>query len=345
MPAKKTFTLMVLAVVVAAIAFGCGNDDTATAPDNSGTWQPLELADYDYHVRKIAPPEYTAPVTAPATVDPMWTATYLPKVFSTNEPMSLYSNLDTFQSLLTELESYLLINDDGDIAVDSSAGGAVGDYLQVFNLSEPTAIPVDANMDALFGASLTVEKLVRLNWVDLAGRTCVEDIAFTLNDTEQTVAVFSRHEESGTVTTTSMYYARFVLADSSVAMKGMTYKDYGDDTSARWTYSISSVDDSQFSYRMNWYADSSEQVPQSMLGCILGGGDRNVEFALEYREYKPADSAEYVDELSSEQVFGPDFSEGTGLITAYHEFVAEDLWLDYDDQALAPLTSPWDAIE
>jgi len=345
MSAKRMFIFILLAVAIAAFAFGCGNDNPSTAPDNSGTWQPLELADYDYHVRKIAPPVYTAPVTAPAAVDPMWTGTYLPKVFSTNEPMSLYSNLETFQSLLTELESYLLIDENGDIALDSSTGGAWTEHLQVFNLTEPTSIPTDANMDALFGASVELNKLVKLNWTAPDGRLHNEDIAFTLNDNEQTVAVFSRQEESATTTTTSMYYASFDPADSSIVMKGMTYKDYGDDTSARWTYLINSVDNSEFSYRMNWYADPSEQVPESMLGCILGGGDKNVEFALEYREYKPADSVDYVDELASEQVFGPDFSEGTGLITTYHEFVAEALWLNYDDQALAPLTSPWDAIE
>ncbi len=141
----------------------------------------------------------------------------------------------------------------------------------------------------------------------------------------------------------SAYYFYYKPVYDSIVMKGVFYKDYGTTpaTSARWVYDIHSVGESDFAYRMSWYADPQGELTETMLGCIIGGGDKDVEFALSYREYCPADSADHFEEMSLQQVFGPNFIEGTGLLSSYADYLDESLFFTYDDMPGAFLTSPW----
>jgi len=155
--------------------------------------------------------------------------------------------------------------------------------------------------------------------------------------------VFDSRSEGGTITSSSAYYFHYEPVYDAIAMKGVFYKDYGTTpaTSARWVYDIHSVGESDFAYRMSWYSDPQGELTETMLGCIIGGGDKGVEFALSYREYKPADSTDYRADGSLQQVFGPNFTQGSGLLSSYADYLDESLFFTYDDMPSAFLTSPW----
>lgn len=78
-----------------------------------------------------------------------------------------------------------------------------------------------------------------------------------------------------------------------------------------------------------------------MLGCIIGGGNKDVEFALKYRQFMPAD-AEEMDEFSAyDQVFGPNYAEGTSLISEFDEYVNEALIYTHEAIPIETFPSPW----
>jgi hypothetical protein len=78
-----------------------------------------------------------------------------------------------------------------------------------------------------------------------------------------------------------------------------------------------------------------------MLGCIVGGGNKDVEFAMKYRQFKPADTTEMDSYSSYDQVFGPNYSEGTGLISEYDAYLADELIYTYEAIPSAQVVSPW----
>ena len=91
---------------------------------------------------------------------------------------------------------------------------------------------------------------------------------------------------------------------------------------------MSSETTSDFAYRMSWFSDSPG-LDETLLGCIIGGGNKDVEFAMKYRQYMPADSAVMDSACMYDQVFGPNYSEGTGLISDYDAYLSgcfDDAW-------------------
>ena len=56
----------------------------------------------------------------------------------------------------------------------------------------------------------------------------------------------------------------------------------------------------------------------------------------------PADTTVCNATSSLDQVFGPNYSEGTGLLSAYEEYLNEDLIFGYDVVPQAMLTNPWE---
>ena len=109
MPFKHAITtVMILAVALFCLTVVCSDDnDVPTGPGNG--WSTINFADYEDLIGDIVPPVYTEPLASPAEIDPMWTSTFLNKVFSEDEPMSLYSNLEYFDELVEEIGFFLVM--------------------------------------------------------------------------------------------------------------------------------------------------------------------------------------------------------------------------------------------
>ena len=339
-----SYCLIAVTVMLPMIfLIGCSDDDSSTTPaSGSSDWTNVQFADYDGMVEDIAPPLYSGVSTSPANLDDWTTGDYplLGKVFSEEEPMSLYWNLNMFTEIISEIEQFLLINESGYVMVDSSLSEGdmnVYEYIDVELLTSTTILPSD--MSSVLGSTIDLDYMVTAHFPDM-DEDQIFQVGFIMNDDEETILAFEKMPESDMITSSMAFYAHFDAVDSSMIIKGVFFKDYGDETSARWVYDIHSVDESNFSYRMSWFSEDIQPEP-SMLACIIGGGNKNVEFALRYREFKPADSADYYEGLEKEQVFGPNYTEGASLITAFSDYVDEELFFLYDDMPTTLLTSPW----
>ena len=92
---------------------------------------------------------------------------------------------------------------------------------------------------------------------------------------------------------------------------------------------------------MSWYSDEIPAPDNTLLGCIIGGGNKDTEFALKYRQYTPADDAQIDAEWSFDEVFGPNYTDGTGLITDHATYVNEELIIGYSMVPQTDVVSPW----
>ncbi len=333
----KQFLMFTFVVFGLMIWAGCSDSGTNPANDE---WSQADFADYEEIMEEIAPPPYEEPVASSGAIDPMWTGTFLKKVFSEDEPMSLYANLATFQETIDNLKQFLLVDSNMNFMLDTAASD-INDWATLTELTDPTSIP--AELQAVFGEEISLDYLVS---VDFPGTDTgwVNHIAFSFSDTTQDIMVYMQRTEEAPIEISYLYYAHFNAEDSTIDMRGVVYKDYGDGTAASWSYLIDSDELENFAYRMSWYA-ALEEEETDLLGCIIGGGNRDEEFALSYREYKPADSSDYFAGLSQEEVFaldGLEYVEGTGLITAFEDYVDEALFITYDDMPQALFSSPFE---
>lgn len=330
---RSSFLLLGILAIVLFIT-GCG-DDAATNPTSSGT-QSLQFADYEQLITEIAPPEYQAPAAKPFVIDPIWNSGSNPllgKVFSEDEPMSLYANANDFEMLIGQIEQMLETDSAGNLVFDTS-------YITLTELSSATTLPAYAQ--DIMGTSVSVENLLDITYEGMPEGATIQ-IAFTQSEAQETILMFHKYPnmDAPAYFETSLYYATFVPTDSSFTFKGIFLKDESASTTARWVYDIHSVDDAEFAYRMSWYADDNGEMGASLLGCIVGGGDRNTEFALRYRQYMPADTSVVDSTYALDQVFASDYSEGAGLLSSYDTYISESLIFTYDQMPAALLTSPW----
>jgi len=323
-----------LTVFAAALIPGCSG--TATGP--GGNWTDVDFPNYEEIVEEIAPPPYTAPVTKLAAIDSMWIGTYLKKVFSLEESMSLYSNLDVFEEEVEAIEQDLMYNDStGEYMADTSNS----DYVTLTALSSPITFPTD--IQAVMGTSIDVEYFVNLAYPNMTQGEA-KHVGFTLTDTLQTIVVYNRINESENIITTFCYWAKFDPIDSTIEMRGITYNETTGIRSDRWAYIIKSNDQEEFDYRMGWYADPEGDLTDNLFGTIVGGGDRDDEFVLSVREFVPADSNEYNTGL--QQVFtldGTAYAEGTSLVSdaAFTDYLEESDYFEYSDMPTELIPSPF----
>ena len=315
---------------------GCSNNDNI----NNSTSDTLNYTAANFSlltdiVKKAAPPVFTAPVAAPSNLGDWTGGSYplLSKVFGTDESMSLYSNLNSLDETINMIEQVLQVDDSGNYLADST-------YATITNLTIPTNITGIAA--DVFGFT-TVDLNMLVNFTSPENSQAIYNFGFTLNDSIQTVLSYysgpSYGQDSGTVES-FLCYAQTSLIDSTVDIKGVFFKDYGNQTSARWVYDIQTTIDSTFVYRMSWYADDFGDT--SGLGCIIGGGNKSTEFAMKYRQFRPADSSAYDSFYMFDQMFGPNYSDlGTTISSAYNSYTDENRIFTLSYMPTAILTSPF----
>ena len=139
------------------------------------------------------------------------------------------------------------------------------------------------------------------------------------------------------------------VATDSIEIKAVFFKAYNDQSNSKaiWVYQINTVEDSNFFYRMSWYADDFGDT--SAVACVIGGGDKDTEFALRYQQLKPHDlTAPDPEDPYGEftQVFGPSYSDGGQVLSAAYETITNpDNMYRFSDMPTALLTSPLNAGE
>jgi hypothetical protein len=332
---RRAITIMgmLLSIPVVGVVLGaCAGDDSPTI--SSGQGRPA-FSEYTEMVRRIAPPEYSTPQTAPGAIDPVWTHgeySILGKVFTDEGDQTLYGALAHLDMYVENINSLMMVDDStGEPFLKDSS------WAQFHELTASTTIPSQCQA-GLGMTSVSLSNLVKMQPpTDPAGS--VWEIAFDVSNNEQTMLLFrrSQYESNWDV---DVYYAWADLADSAFDIRQVRFSDNANGTVDKTILRISGDVHESFAYRMSWY---SEDLGDGLLGAIIGGGDKDVEFALRYHEYFPADSADCTTCL--EQVFGPNYTEGTGLLSSYSQYLDESLLFLNDDMPVSEPTSPWGAIQ
>ncbi len=329
-------------------ASGCSDNSTTPIGDGGGddgggdvVGDGIDFAGFIDLVEEIAPPVYVAPIGAPAgEMDSMWNTgdhPLLGKVFSETEPMSLWANMNNLDIILSQISEMSGYIEDVENANDTvvTIEGQQNFTIELVNLESATSIPADYESVFWF-TSVELDKLIKLEQTG-SDYPYSMHCGFTISDTVQKILVYHTMSD-GTIDESSLFYARVNLVDSSIGIRGTFYKDYGDNTAASWVYSIFTVEESHFGYRMSWYADNQDS---SLLGCIVGGGDKDDEFALLYRQFNPADAPEWDSLAALDQIFDSNYGfvpvPEWGLGTAVYE---GDIFT-YDAMPPGLILSPW----
>lgn len=347
---KNLSIFMLIAGLALALTFiGCSDDETPTSGGGglAADTTALELLDLGELVAAVAPPEYTAPA-GKAFIDSIeaWTEGDYPlldKVFGSDDPQTLYRNIESYEDFMGQVEHFLLVDENGDF-ITGTFNDTVSDTVDgtpvtftptvtVTALTSATSVPTEAQ--AIIGTSVDLDYLVSLAIPEIAGGTV--QYGFKIDSTEQTVLIYEADMSGGDNEESSLVYASMDPTDSTIVFKGVGYSE---DDRGMFTYvfNMASETDGDFTYRMSWYSD--DNTPD-LLGSIIGGGDKDTEFAMTYRQFMPADTTVADPEWAFEQVFGPNYTEGTGLISSYSTYTDTTLYYNYDDVPQGDITNPF----
>ncbi len=329
-----------LFVLMLLITAGCG-DDNATAPAHSGGLG-ITLSTYSELVRAVAPPVFAPSGASQALAFSDWSDGDYPllgKVFGENEPMSLYSNIDRLDMLVENI-NFVLDSGAGTYSFNED-GGTIHVVASIDSLEAPTTIP--AECQAVLGMS-SVDLTYKVNFQLQEVEGQANQAGFKITDTTETFLTYfkapqTNDPEHPDAQESLVFFARRNLVTDAVDIKGVFLKDYGDQTKAIWVYDFQAAPDSSFTYRMSWYADDFGDT--NAVACIIGGGNKTTEFALKYRQFKPADSPDYDSICIYDQLFGPNYADlGATLASSWDSITDLDNLFTYDDLPTTLLDNP-----
>ncbi len=344
---KSTITVFLcLLVCVAILAAGC-KDKKTTQPTNTSS--PIQMVDVCEVIEAAAPPEFVPPATSPADIDSIWLYGQYPllgKVFGSNDPQTLYANVNAFKLSMEIIKSAVQVNEDGSfvcgthvdsILVEVGAGDPVLMHYTatVVPVTGATALP--ANAQAVIGESVDIDYLLTCDVVEVPLGSV--KIGVSLSDTLQTVVQWDANMGNETDNQSRIFFASLDPSDSSFVFKGVGYVLHATDETFTWAFNIQADAASNFAYRSSYFSNGTPG--RTFLNCMLGGGNKDIEFALKSRAFTPADTNVVDSANMHDEVFGPNYSEGTGLITAYAEYLGDDLMIGYDAVPQAMIDDPW----
>jgi len=346
------FTLLAGLCLVFAFV-GCSDDPASSGGGGVvGDTTALELFDLGELVAAVAPPEFTV-AARKAALDSfeIWTEGEYPlldKVFGSDDPQTLYRNIDEFEELMSIVEEYLRVDENGDLLVgsftaevtDTTEEGVVtfNATATITQLSSATAIPSIAQ--GIIGTSVDLDYAIEIEVNVMPDG--VMNFGLKVDSTEQTILVFESGMGGGTGDEGSLIYASFDPVDSTFVFKGIGVSDEeGEGGMFNYVFNITSESDGDFSYRMSWFSDDIPAPDYTLLGSIIGGGNKDDEFAMAYRQFTPADDETPDSEWAYEQVFGPNYTEGSGLLTDYAAYTDTTNFYNYDVVPQAVIPNPF----
>ncbi len=331
---------------------GCSEDTTSPGITGAGgDTTSLTMLDVAGIVRAVTPPVYSAPqgVVANDSFE-IWTQGDYPlleKVFGDDEPQTLEQNIYEFEFFMGMLDSILLVDENGDIVTGTYIDSVVREEqgqanvyhgtFEVSALAGVTTIPV-AEQD-IMGTSYSLDYLIEITIDEIPGGEV--KVGFSLDSTEQAMLVYISNMDDDTASTqSSIVYSTLDPRDSTFVFKGVMYGSRPEGIHSV-AYIISSESSGEFGYRASWIYDQVGYEDWTSLGAIIGGGNKDVEFALKFRQYYPVTAQNPDSNWSFDEVFGPNYSNGSGLISSYSTYVNEELIIGYSMLPQAVVANPW----
>ena len=330
-------------LAVLALILACSSDK---ATNGNNPWGDIQLSTYTAVIEQIAPPLFDggSALAKPAAIDPIWaTGDYplLGKVFGEDEPMSLYRNISSLDDQINRINEALAAQHD---TITEQQGDQT--YHGVFDIEELSgAVSIPEQARAILGSdplefdyhlSFSIEELPAM----------VLEAAFSVDSVAEEVLCY-QSMPTGQIdpqypngNETNLFWAHRDLESGAIQIKCVFFKDYGDQTSAIWGYEIHTVGISDFQYRMSWYSNEAA-VPDGFLGAIIGGGNKDWQFVLRYRDYNPPDSLQ--NDIS--QLFGEGYTDAGNITAEFEDYIDDTLFITYDDLPTGLLENPLDTSE
>ncbi len=337
--------LLIGMIILSAVLVGCGDD----APSGGGTTTPLDMVNIGEIIENAVPPEYEAPSAMPAEIDSAWFSGQSPlleKVFGAVEPQSIHSNIADFKMNSEIFNNTLLVDENGDVVTGVYIDSHLVDWwdgqimmhftVTVAALEDPITIPTE--FQEVMGTEIDLDYLITPVIEEMPYGEVF--IGMKITETEQTVFQYDVNSGDSEDTETRYRYASLNPTDSSFIFKGLGFVEHEGGEMYNYSFNITSEANSDFSYRMSYYSNGS--YPITFLHTFLGYGNRDDEFAIKYRMFSPADTNVCDSIWMFDQVFGPDYSEGTGLITEYEDYLDDSLIFDFSTIPMEMLPNPYE---
>ena len=257
----------------------------------------------------------------------------------TDEPMSLYRNLNEVQYFISMIEQASQLGEGV-----TYAPGPDGNYytatIAIDDLTAPTPIPQECR--GVMGVD-TIQ-LTRVFRIDVPEIGMAIHVGYLQDQQNETIVTWRNEGGIGS----AFSCANKNLATGMIEVRGAFYKVTETET-ASWIFDIATAgaENNQFVYNMAWY--SSTMGDQGGLGCVSGSGDKNVAFGLRYHQYRAPWTRGIYDQWGPfEQLFGPVGDNPYGDLNVSDEYPAEYANLlneagmyVYDDMPQAVFGSPF----
>ncbi len=346
---KTILSVFGVLVVMLLLISGCSDKKTTQPTTETSA---LQLVDLDGIVRAVAPPEFAAPLTSPNGndtngVDSVWLYGQYPlvaKVFGSNDPQTLYDNIDKFKLFMSIVSHSLRVNADNQpvlgvyhdsVLVNNRGSEVMVHYAAtVTALTEPTTIPTAAQ--PVIGTTVDLNYLISIAVTEFPDGQV--KLGLALSDTAQTLCEWEGGMEDAGDQGSRLVYSSLDPRDSSFVFKGLGYVLHEGGENFTYSFNMEASASADFTYRMSWY---SNNFAGGTLTSINGGGNKDVEFGLISRDFHPADTSVCDSNMIRAQVFGPNYVGGTSLVSAYATYFDESLIFHYDALPHEMLINPW----
>jgi hypothetical protein len=338
--------LLALAPLLALTLTGCSSDDPAADPTGPAPTV-VQFSDYAAAMAAVIPSEFQAVAKSDKIAGQyaMWTEGQYPILGKaigsalSDEPMSVYRNLNTLQWTIESIEGFALLGE-GASSIEGPDGVMYPVTIVIDDLTAAIAVPTECR--AVIGADeIALER---------AFKVVVQDVAMVLHlgyaQTEQAETIVVWQDEQGQGNAFSV--ATKNLVSGAISIRGAFYKVTEQET-ASWIYDIATAgaDNTEFVYNMAWYSDQMGDA--SGLSCVSGSGDKNASFGLRYHQYRaPWVRGEYDVWGPYQQLFGPGGGNPYADLNVGGEYPAEQAALIdeagmfvYDDMPHDMFASPF----
>lgn len=322
---------LLLATVAGSLLFiGCSDDK----PTAAGTLEVVvALPEFDELLSTATPPIFdpspAAPMfmslAVPDTGIGCWTQGHgalLRRAFGGDQPMALHRNMRELREMVQWMNRVRRLGDTSFTGIPSDTATLSG----TMSVARVRNVDIPPVCQAAFGDSsirLQYRASVRLNEQT---QTRIE-AGFRQDDSTDAMLAYHGFQSPDSIHPLAyehclVYAVRDRIKDS-VRLRAMHIRLYNDQTGqcAMWTYEVTALNQTQFSYRMTWYAD--DFAVSSGVGAFIGSGQGQTQFALRYQQMIPADRLEPdpADSLGHVyRLFGPNYADlGSTLSSAWSD--------------------------
>ena len=287
------------ALSAAGLIISCSDKSTSVP---SGALN-VTLPAFEELVAEIAPPEFESALGTPTGLSPLppdtslgyWTegqGALLRCAFGADRTMALHRNMHRVGETVQWLNRVRSLGDTSFSGITGDTGTLSG-TMSVARLRSQVGVP-EACQAVLGMTPLELQYYVRVQ-INEQTQTRLQ-AGFRQDDTCDLMLAYhgfaAPDSNCPNAFEHSLTYAFHHRIRDSVTVRAVHFREYrnADNECAMWAYEITSQNQNQFEYRLTWYAD--DFADSGGVGCLIGSGQGQTQFALRYQQMIPAERPE-----------------------------------------------------